>query len=669
MKKILPIVSIILVLFTILSCDSSLQPMEEGNVNYYIYPYLEFELSYDSTYYIAYVVEGAKLTSVSIPGEKHTDFGPMPVKVFGGFRNPEDAVNLKTVYIDVNVDRISDGAFDYAYSLESVITTGTSDGQNWAKLPSSLTRDGYHFHGWKVGNTIYDGESTIAINPDTPVAQPYFVALEYHEAVSPTCTEEGSIEHWKCPECGKLFTDSHAENSVNGVSVPPTGHLYPLVWVEPTEPTCLKEGNIGHFRCDRCGSAFSDESGTLAISDTSIPKLDYHVSDEILHMNATHHWYQCIWCGTEIDMYEHVWGEWVITVHATEHKKGSRYHDCLTCGYRVTVDIPEHDHIEGEILEKHKASCTEGAYYIEKCGNPDCGEIVRFEIEHEPALGHVGYIVPFVDSTCAKTGTVQHFHCTRCKKDFLNQSDVTPLETVVIPLKDHKWSTKWEYNDSTHYHVCTVCETAQTEGIPHVYDQYVTEGHIAAESTCQHPNQYYVSCICGKNGTETFTVDDKKGNHKYSVAKPDANDPNYHYYYCEYEGCGERNPDSKESHVFIPSENGKKCKICGYEVLNVDGGFDFPILDPTPRGHMEVLSKEGTVWTFVFVNDKPSYPPKELIWSVDNVVIERKDVVGVSDYQKASFSVNAEYPMTYKVMCRYVNDVGSGSDTIVINGG
>ena len=102
---------------------------------------------------------------------------------------------------------------------------------------------------------------------------------------------------------------------------------------------------------------------------------------------------------------------------------------------------------------------------------------------------------------------------------------------------------------------------------------------------------------------------------------------------------------------------------------NVDGGFDFPILDATPLGHISVLSKEGTVWTFIFVNEKPSYPPKELIWYVDGVEIERKTVEGVSDYRSASFSVNAEYPMTYKVMCKYTNDAGARSDTIVINGG
>ena len=668
MKNILPIISIILLLFTILSCDSSLEPMEEGNVNYYIYPYLEFELSYDSTYYIAYVVEGARLTSVSIPGEKHTDFGPMPVKVFGGFRNPEDAVNLKTVYIDVNVDRISEGAFDYAYSLESVITTRISDGQNWAKLPPSLTRDGYHFHGWKVGNTIYDGESTIAINPDTPVAQPYFVALEYHEAVSPTCTEEGSIEHWKCPECGKLFTDSYAENSVNSVSVSSLGHLFPLVHKVAVAPTCQTEGNIEYWRCDRCLGLFSDDKALNPIDDPVLPIVG-HSYEEKWFSNTNEHWHECKWCHSTSDVGEHSYGEGVVIKEPTEQTKGTILYTCTVCGKGRNEDIPELDH---EYLEEKivPPTCTTEGYTEHKCIH--CGEVVTDN--YVPALGHKVKEILNKSPTCVEDGNIKYYHCSECGGDFRNKLATEELkeEDKVIEALGHDFPQSWNEDSvdvKTHFRICLREGCGFKETALHVYDQKVTEGHIAAESTCQHPNQYYVSCICGKNGTETFTVDDKKGNHKYSVAKPDANDQNYHYYYCEYEGCGERNPDSKESHVFIPSENGKKCRICGYEVLNVDGGFDFPILDPTPRGHMEVLSKEGTVWTFVFVNDKPSYPPKELIWYVDNVVIERKDVAGVSDYQRASFSVNAEYPMTYKVMCRYVNDAGSGSDTIVINGG
>ena len=195
-RRILSIIVIVLILLSV-SCDSSVKRLEEGNINYNIYPYLEFELSYDSTYYIAYVVNGAKITTVSIPGEKHTDFGAMPVKVFGGFRNPEDAVNLKTVYIDVNVDKIADDAFEYAENLERIIITGAEEGSNWTKLPPSLKRKGYHFEGWRVGDTIYDGEGTVLIDTDNPVAVPYFVELEHYDAVSTTCTTKGSIEHWK----------------------------------------------------------------------------------------------------------------------------------------------------------------------------------------------------------------------------------------------------------------------------------------------------------------------------------------------------------------------------------------------------------------------------------------------------------------------------------------
>lgn len=659
MKKLFPIIAIVLLLFSVLSCDSGLKRVEDGNVNYYIYPYLKFTLSPDRTYFIASVVEGAKLTTVSVPGFVHTDFGAMPVKEFAGFEDINDSINLEEVILDVHIEKVSDDAFDKAENLKVVKTSGDKEGPKWAHLPE-LKKDGYHFIGWKAGDTfVYNG---MPIDTEHSEAVPVWAELVHHDAKEADCTSEGNIEYWECKDCGKLFTDSYAQNTVNSVSISAIGHLYPLVWVAPSEATCQKEGNIGYYRCDRCGDAFSDEAGNYPVDNVVIPKLDYHVSEGILHTNETHHWYQCIWCGTEINKTEHVWDEWVITVSATYQKKGSKYHDCLTCGYRVTVDIPEHDHIEGEILEKHKASCTEGAYYIEKCGNPDCGEIVRFEIESEPALGHVGYIVPFVDSTCVKTGTVQHFHCTRCNKNYINQSDVTPLETVEIPMKDHVWSTEWSESDTEHYHLCINCKTARNDVAPHVYDREVTNSkYLVSSSTCQHANIYKYSCICGRAGEETFTSG-VVGDHSYTKCVPV--DYSYHQLVCQW--CDAVKPDSKEKHEF---DEHKVCIKCEYVPVTSDGGFDVIIVDKTPKGHIELISDDGTEKTFVFVNEKSTYPPTKLEWLVEGVLMRTDDVIGIADYSVYSFTATTPYPMTYRITCRYSNDTAAGSSTMVVSGG
>lgn len=659
MKKLFPIVAIVLLLFSVLSCDSGLKRVEDGNVNYYIYPYLKFTLSPDRTYFIASVVEGAKLTTVSVPGFVHTDFGAMPVKEFAGFEDINDSINLEEVILDVHIEKVSEDAFDKAENLKVVKTSGDKEGPKWANLPT-LTREGYHFIGWKAGDTfVYNG---MPIDTEHSEAVPVWAELIHHSALEASCTEEGNIEYWECKDCGKLFTDSWAQNTVNSVSIPATGHLYPLVWVAPSAATCQKEGYIGYYRCDRCGDVFSDEAGNFHVDNVVIPKLDYHVSDGILHTNETHHWYQCIWCGTEIDRHEHGWGEWVITVHATEHTKGSRYHDCLTCGYRVTVDIPEHDHIEGEILEKHEATCTEGAYYIEKCGNPDCGEIVRFEIESEPALGHVGYIVPFEDSTCVKTGTLQHFHCTRCNLNFDNQSSVTPLETVVIPMKDHVWSTEWSESKTEHYHLCINCKTARNDVSPHVYDREVTNSkYLVSSSNCQHANIYKYSCVCGRAGEETFTSG-VVGDHEYT--KYVAFDYQYHQKECKW--CDEILPNSKEKHEF---DEHKVCVKCAYVPVTSEGGFDVIIVDKTPKGHIVLSEDNGTTKSFIFVNDKETAPPTKLEWFVEGVLMRTDDVTGVTDYSGFKFTASTPYPMTYRIMCRYSNDSAAGSSTLTISGG
>ena len=664
-KRIFPVLMMIFALLSIISCDSSLVEMKEGNINYYIYPYVKFTLSPSLTCYEATIVDGAKLTSVSIPGYHHTDFGPMPIKLFKGFENPEDAVNLKTVYIDINVDKIADDAFDYAENLERIIVTGAEEGSNWTKLPPSLKRKGYHFEGWKVGDIIYDGESTVLIDTDNPVAIPYFVELEHYDAVSPTCTESGSIEHWKCPECGKLFTDDRAENSVTSVSVAPLGHLFPLIHVDRVEPTCQKEGNVEYWRCDRCMGIFADVGGTMPLDSFILDKVD-HQSDGNIYHSETVHYHKCRWCGAVMNEEDHIFSEWTIDKPATEHTKGIRHADCSLCGYSKTVEIPEHDHFDYEPLEKvkYEATCLEGAYFIEKCGNPECGEELKVLIEGEPALGHRGTFHEFVDSTCTETGTLAHIWCDICNAPYENRWSPEPMATTVIPLKTHEYSSIWTIGEDTHYHLCITCGTARKDEDAHVYKKIVDERYLKYSSTCQHANQYAVSCECGKEGTEIFESGEV-GEHEYTVARP--YDSEYHYSYCKY--CDNQDPKSKERHSFIPSANGKICELCKYEIPNIDGGFDVSLEDKTPKGRVITTKTKPYTWTFQFENQKRTAPPDKLEWYLDGVLERTDDVRGISDYTSFTFMVEALYPMTYRVMCRYSNSKGAGSETIEFKGG
>lgn len=662
-KRILFLLITVLLILT--SCNLGINKIDEseGSVNYYIYPYLKFKLSSDLTYYEVSVVEGAKLTSVSIPGYVHTDYGKMPVKVFKGFDNPKDAENLKIVYIDVNVAEISSDAFDYANSLEKVITTSVDKNQNWSKLPPYMKRNGYHFHGWKVGDIIYDGGSTIPVSPDSPEALPYFIELEYHAAVSATCTKDGNIEYWNCPECGKLFTDSNAVNSVNSVSVPATGHLFPLVHFDASEPTCQTEGNKEYWRCDRCMETFADSEGTIPLPDYRLDKVD-HQSDGNTYYSETVHYQKCKWCGTVINEGEHTFSKWVIDIPATEHTKGLKHADCSYCNYTKIVEIPEHDHFDYEPAEKvkHEATCLEGAYYIEKCGNPECGEVLKVLIEEEPATGHQGKLVEYKDSTCTEKGIKAHIWCTVCDKPFENQWSSEPMVTIEIELKPHDYSTKWTIGEDTHYHLCNSCGIARSDESKHIYQQIVDQKYLKYSSTCQHANQYVESCECGKEGSELFesgTV----GNHSFTVYE--AIDEEYHRLVCEW--CGSAKPYFFESHNFISDGSGKKCDKCGYKVSSASGGFDVIVVDKAPKGHLEEVSHSGSIWTFQYVNDKDDYPPTMLEWYVNEKLIRRDKVEGLVSYPPISFE--ALYPITYKVYCRFLNSYGTGSETVVVKGG
>lgn len=661
-KKVLLLQLSILILLT--SCSGELNNVSKGenDVNYFIYPYLKFTLSPDRTYYIATVVEGAKLTTVSVPGYVHTDFGAMPIKEFAGFENINDSVNLKELTLDVNVEKIKEGSLAKAENLSIIKTTGDKDGPKWANLPT-LMKSGYHFIGWKAGNTfVYNG---MPIDPNNKDAVPVWGKLIHHAEVKASCTTNGSIEYWQCDDCNKIFTDSYAENSVNDVFVPAIGHLYPFVHKVAMEPTCQTEGNKEYWRCDRCMETFADAEGRIPLPDYILDKVD-HQHDGEMHFSETVHFHKCIWCGTALDEEEHYFPKWEIDISATEHTKGLQHADCSYCDYTKIVEIPEHDHFDYEPASKVKvdATCLAGAYYLEKCGNPKCGEELKILIENEPALGHRGTVYGYKDSSCTESGTLAHIWCDVCNAPYENRWSKDKMETIVVPLKAHEYNFSWTIGEDTHYHLCNICKKARSDESAHVYKQVVDPTYLKYSSNCQHANRYIESCECGKEGTKLFESGEK-GKHDYSVKQP--YDADYHYSYCKF--CNAQDPTSKEKHSFIPSTYGKTCKDCNYEVPNTEGGFNVVIVDKTPRGELKTTGPIDTVWTFEFVNNRPSAPPDTLEWYLDGVLKRTDDVVGVDDYSSYIFTVEAPYPMTYRVMCRYLNENGAGSESVEFKGG
>ena len=90
-------------------------------------------------------------------------------------------------------------------------------------------------------------------------------SLEHIEAVEPTCTESGNIEHWACKRCGATFKDEAGTEEIGRVVKTALGH--DLTRHSAVEPTCTEAGNVEYWECERCGVIFADSAATKPLDD------------------------------------------------------------------------------------------------------------------------------------------------------------------------------------------------------------------------------------------------------------------------------------------------------------------------------------------------------------------------------------------------------------------
>ena len=98
--------------------------------------------------------------------------------------------------------------------------------------------------------------------------------LEKVEKKDAGCTEDGHETYWRCQTCKKLFSDEAGTVEIsNPTAIKATGHN--LKKVEKKDATATEEGNSTYWFCDKCNKYFSDAKAETEIKkeDTVLAKL------------------------------------------------------------------------------------------------------------------------------------------------------------------------------------------------------------------------------------------------------------------------------------------------------------------------------------------------------------------------------------------------------------
>ena len=359
-------------------------------------------------------------------------------------------------------------------------------------------------------------------------------SLEKVSAVAATCTSTGNTEHYKCEDCGKLFSDPAGTKEITAESVivgmlPHSPKELPAI-----EATCENAGLSAGSKCENCD--------TIIIEQTVTAAKGHDFVSGIWRYDTAQHWKKCSRCDVTDTKENHIYdneqdnsckvcgyNRGIAPAHthnwadAWSHNTAYHWHECLSSGCDVTENILKAGyaaHIEAAAVRENEtaATCTTDGSYDEVVYCTGCHAEISRTKNITKALDHEwGNWVVTKPATSSEDGEEQRI-CIR---------DSSHVETKIIPALTHT----------------------------HQYSEVVKDEHIKSAATCTEPAVYYKSCECGETSTDTFTSGNALG-HDFIVLQ---HDENQHWKKCSR--CDVT--DIKSDHDY-DSEQDNICNVCGY---------------------------------------------------------------------------------------------------------
>ena len=320
-----------------------------------------------------------------------------------------------------------------------------------------------HWYCSDCGNYYSDAECTHKINfNDTQIPKKDHGNKVYFPTVDATCTEDGNIEYWYCPDCSIYYSNEECTNiiTLSDAVTEKTGHA-DKEHIPAVDATCTEDGNIEYWYCPDCGIYYSDEACTTAVEQ----------SDTIVKAKG------------------HEWDGGSVTMPATCTEDGVITYKCKhDASHFYTETVKAKGHTPGEPVVENEiaATCTEEGScdlvtYCSVCG----AELERTTVRTE-ALGHDFWAWAETPATCTEDG-VETRVCSRDPSHYETRGIAAKGHIPGSPVTENEVAatcTEAGSHDLVTY--CTVCgaelerTTVRTEALGHDYGEWT----VTAPATC-----------------------------------------------------------------------------------------------------------------------------------------------------------------------------------------
>ncbi|MCM1325655.1 MAG: Ig-like domain-containing protein [Bacteroidales bacterium] len=344
-------------------------------------------------------------------------------------------------------------------------------------------------------------------------------AMTHHEEEAADCTKAGKKAYYECGKCHKYYSDEAGSLEITNLVIPALGHSFISYKFDEGSASCTKDGTET-AKCDRC-----DVTDTRTVAGTKLPHQmsDWTTTAEPDCTTPGTKSRKCQNCdyteSEEIAALGHSWED-VLDRPATEEQTGLKHRECSVChekGEETEIPKLDHTHDMSALHEEKAATCTQDgtkAYYeCSKCGKYYSDETGSLEIEDLviPALGHsfTNYKFDEGSADCTKDGT-KTAKCDRC-----DAMDTKTAEGTKLPHQMSEWTVvnptcTEEGSRSRHCANCDYAESEKIDAIGHSWNEWVRD----TEPTCTvEGSESRICSVCGEKETQAV----KALGHKWSA--------------------------------------------------------------------------------------------------------------------------------------------------------